>query len=211
MTSRSRTIKSGSRATRYRWQCCSDRARFAWSLCGLGNPCDVVLRAADVPARGIPASCRAPRRRSVLTRHFRDRDERVLHGRFLNLISDGALANRGWRTLSQDTTGIHDGHAIAILGFFHEVRGHHHGDSLFGERGDAAPELAPRQRIGAARRLIEEEQLRLVQERGGHRQALFETAGQVPACQIDELYKIELPYRPVDASFLIGRAYVLCA
>ena len=52
-----------------------------------------------------------------------------------------------------------------------------------GERRDAPPEFAPRQRIGAAGRLVEKQDLRLVHQRGGHRQPLLVAAGKLPARQ----------------------------
>ena len=87
-----------------------------------------------------------------------DRDKRVFHGRRAALIGARAAANLGGRALRQHPAGVHDRDAIAVFRFFHEVRGHHHGDALLGERGDAAPKLAPRQRIGAAGRLVEKQQ-----------------------------------------------------
>ena len=51
----------------------------------------------------------------------------------------------------------------------------------FGQRRDAPPELAPRQRIGAAGGLVQKQNLRLVQQRRGHRQPLLEAAGQMAA------------------------------
>ena len=68
-----------------------------------------------------------------------------------------------------------------------------------GERRDPPPELAPGERIGAARRFVEEEDFRPVHECRGHRQALLEAAGQLPGRQIRERRQIELLHGPIDA------------
>ena len=49
--------------------------------------------------------------------------------------------------------------AVAIFGLFHEMRGDDDRHALLGQRRDPPPELAPRQRIGAAGRLVEEQDL----------------------------------------------------
>ena len=54
-------------------------------------------------------------------------------------------------------------------------------DAACGKRRDAPPELAPRQRIGAAGGFVQKQDLGLVQQAGGHRQALLEAAGQLAA------------------------------
>ncbi len=73
------------------------------------------------------------------------------------------------------------------------------GHALFGERGDAAPEGAARQRIGTAGGLIEKQNLRLVQQRGRHGEALFVAAGQLRAGSARVLRQLELLHRPADA------------
>ena len=69
----------------------------------------------------------------------------------------------------------------------------------FGQGGDAPPELAARQRIGAAGRLVEEQDLGLVQQGGGHRQALLEAAGQLAAGEARQRFELELLAATVDA------------
>ena len=85
------------------------------------------------------------------------------------------------RALREHPAGIHDRDPVAVFRLLHEVRGDDDGHALLGERGDAAPEGAARQRIGAAGRLIEKQDLRLVQQRRGHGEALLVAARQLRA------------------------------
>ena len=68
--------------------------------------------------------------------------------------------------------------AMAALGLVHVVGRDQHGQPFGGEFVDLVPEFAPRLRIDAGRRLVEEEQLRLVHDAGGERQALLPAAGK---------------------------------
>ena len=57
-----------------------------------------------------------------------------------------------------------DCQAIATLGFFHQVRGHDHGDMfLVAKDGEILPEIATRARIEAGRGLIEQKHRRVMQ------------------------------------------------
>ena len=93
----------------------------------------------------------------------------------------GEAADFGRRSLREDPAAIQDRDAVAIFGFFHEMRGDDDGDALLGQRGDAPPELAPGQRIGAAGRLVEKQDLGLVQQRRRHGEPLLEAAGELSA------------------------------
>ena len=75
----------------------------------------------------------------------------------------------------EQPAGVLDHDSIAVLRLLHEVRGDDDGHALLGQRGDAPPELATRQRIDTAGRLVEEQDLRLVQERCRHRQTLLDS------------------------------------
>ena len=68
--------------------------------------------------------------------------------------------------------------AVAALGLVHVVGGDQHGQPAAGEAMDLVPELAPRLRVDAGRRLVEQQQLRLVHDAGGERQPLLPAAGQ---------------------------------
>ena len=68
---------------------------------------------------------------------------------------------------------------MAALGFVHVMRGDEKGEPLGGELMDLFPKIAPRLRIDARGRLVEQEQLRLVNEAGGEREPLFPAAGKL--------------------------------
>ena len=110
-----------------------------------------------------------------------------------------AAAHFRRRPFGQHAAGIEDGDGVAIFGLCHEMRGDDDRDAGLGERRDALPELAPRQGIGAAGRLVEEQDLRLVQQRRRHGQALLVAARQLPAREVNERLQLELGQRPFDA------------
>src|SRR4029453_3441680 len=133
-----------------------------------------------------------------LARVSDDGDKRIFHARFA-AFEPRAPANLGGRALSQHTPRIHNCDPITVFGFTHEVSGHDNGHALLGQRYDASPELAARQRIGAAGRLVEKEYLGLMYQRRRHRQALFESSWQLSARQVGERAKLEPLQCPSDA------------
>ncbi len=70
-------------------------------------------------------------------------------------------------------------HAMAALGLVQVVRRDQHGDARLRQRVDEPPELAARQRIDAAGRLVEKEDRRLVEDRAAERQPLPPAAGEI--------------------------------
>ena len=86
------------------------------------------------------------------------------------------LARRADR---RERAGVDQRDAVAALGFVQIVGGDQHGDARLREHVDQAPELAPRQRIDAAGRLVEEQDRRLVEDRAAERQPLPPAAGEV--------------------------------
>ena len=71
--------------------------------------------------------------------------------------------------------------AMAVLGFVQIVRRDEHGDAGSREMIDEAPELAPRDRIDAAGRLVEKHDRRLVQDGAAEREPLTPAAGEIAA------------------------------
>src|SRR6185437_7486018 len=159
-----------------------------------------LMRATSTAARHLAAaSSRLPRAaRLALARLLDDRDERILHGRLAPGLDVSEPADLPGSALGEHAARIHDRDVIAVLRLLHEVRRDDDGDTLIRERGDPAPERAPGERIGAARRLIEEEDLRLVQKSCAHREALFVAARQLPTRQRRMIGELELAQRPVD-------------
>ena len=76
---------------------------------------------------------------------------------------------------------VHDRDAVAqVLGLFHVVRRQQHRAALGLEPLDEVPQRAPALRIEAGRRLVEEDQLRIVDERQRDRQPLALAAATAP-------------------------------
>ena len=69
--------------------------------------------------------------------------------------------------------------AVAALGLVHVVGRDQHGEAFAGEVVDHVPELAARLGVDAGGRLVEQEELRLVQDAGGEREALLPAAGEL--------------------------------
>ena len=73
----------------------------------------------------------------------------------------------------------------AALGFVHVVRGDEQRDALGGELEQQIPQLAARHRVDAGGRLVEEDDARLVHQRGAEREPLLPAAGEQPGLPID--------------------------
>ena len=87
-------------------------------------------------------------------------DEGVLDGRVRALGAARQGPDLGGRAERQLGAARHDQHAVAVLGLFHEVRRDDHGRARQRDRVDAPPELAPRDRVDAGGRLVEEQDAR---------------------------------------------------
>ena len=68
---------------------------------------------------------------------------------------------------------------VAALGLVHVVGRDEHGDAFRREIVDLVPELAPRLRIDAGGRLVEQEETRLRQDAGAEREPLLPAARQI--------------------------------
>ena len=86
--------------------------------------------------------------------------------------------------------------AVAALGLVHVMRGDEHRDAFGGERVDVLPELAARFRIDARRGLVEQQQLRCVQQARGERESLFPAARELAR----ELRAAALEAEPLERS-----------
>ena len=76
-------------------------------------------------------------------------------------------------------SGIQDGQPIAALCFFHQMRGHDHGDSFFvTQNRQILPQIAPRPRIEPGGRLIQQENRRMMQQSLGQFQPALHAAGK---------------------------------
>ena len=105
--------------------------------------------------------------------HGRERREGLGPERDLEEAA-GERALQLGRAARGDEPAVEDeGEAVALLGLVHVVRRDEDGHAALGrELVDEVPEEAPALRVDAAGRLVEEEELRLVEERRGERDAL---------------------------------------
>ena len=71
------------------------------------------------------------------------------------------------------------GKPVATFGLVHVMRGDEKGQALRGEVLNLLPEVAPRLRIDARGRLIEQQQFRLVNEASRERESLLPPAGEL--------------------------------
>ena len=85
----------------------------------------------------------------------------------------------GRRIESQQLAAVHEGHPVAVLGFIHVMGGDEDRRALSRQFVDQVPELAAGHRVHAAGRLVEEQQLRPVEDGAAERQALPPAAGQL--------------------------------
>ena len=84
-----------------------------------------------------------------------------------------AISSRG-ESSGDHSAVVDDRHAVAQpLGFVHVVRRQQHGAAGGANLANDLPQLPPRLRIEPRRRLVEEQQLRIADQRAGHGQPLL--------------------------------------
>jgi hypothetical protein len=82
---------------------------------------------------------------------------------------------------------VHERHAGAALGFVQVRRRHDHRHTVAGEPRERVPELAPRDRVDARRRLVEQQDAGARDERAGQGELLLHPAAQPPREPLLEL------------------------
>ena len=94
--------------------------------------------------------------------------------------------------------------AVAALRLVHVVGRDQHGEAGPGEAVDLVPKLAPRLRVDAGGRLVEQQQLRPVHDAGGERQSLLPPARQSAGDLMAARPQAELVERRRDDAAAIG-------
>src|SRR5260370_33583368 len=89
-----------------------------------------------------------------------------------------------------------DGNVIAVLGLLHKMSGDDYRDPLLCKRRDTAPKFTARERIGAAGRLIEEQDLGFAKQCRPHSKALPRAAREKSAHPRRNLSQSQLTPRP---------------
>jgi hypothetical protein len=86
------------------------------------------------------------------------------------------------------------------------VAGDHDGHAGVRQCADACPELAASQRIDAGGGLVQEQNVRAVQQRGGERQPLLQAERQIAGDAGGGLRQVEAGERRIDRAGLRGAA-----
>ena len=95
-------------------------------------------------------------------------------------VGQRALLNLARRAHGDDAAFIDDGHAVAeLLGLFDVVRGEQDGALLAAQVLHQLVNFQARLRIEAGGRFVQEQHLRIVEQRQGERQALLLAAGEL--------------------------------
>ena len=125
-------------------------------------------------------------------------------GQFPGRARDFATGQRGMgdqikgRALRQQTAIADVGQGVAAFGFIHVVGRDQHRQAARRQFVQLVPEQPARLRVDAGRRLVQQQQLRVVQQAGGQRQALLPAARQGPGQLLAPAAQAQLFQRGVD-------------
>ena len=111
------------------------------------------------------------------------------------------------RARGDDLAVVHRHQPVEALGFVHVRGGDHHAHlrPARADRVDEVPELAARQRIDAGGRLVEDEQVGIVDERAAEAQLLLHAAGKLAGGTGLELLEARRREQLVDLRAALGR------
>ena len=104
-----------------------------------------------------------------------------------------AAAQLGRRADLLNDAVVHQRDAMAALGLVEVGGGHQNRQPVRREVRQRVPELAPRHRIDAGRRLVEQQHPRLGHERAGERELLLHAAAQPAGQPVGEAVHVEHP------------------
>ncbi len=102
-----------------------------------------------------------------------------------------AAANLGRRADLLDRAGMHQRDAMAAFRLVEIRCGHENRQAVGGQMRERVPELAPRDRIDAGRRLVEQQHLRFRHQRARQRELLLHAAAQPAGQPIGEAIHVE--------------------
>src|SRR5580658_1329239 len=115
--------------------------------------------------------------RWYIARLFNNGQEGILHGGHVAGLGRCERAQLDRCTLREHFAVVQYQGSIAVFGLGHEMGGDNHSHTGGRQYRDASPKLATRKGVGATGRLVEEQNLRPMQECGRHGQALLESPG----------------------------------
>src|SRR5947208_8145659 len=102
-------------------------------------------------------------------------------------------------TLCQELAVEDVSELVAALGLVHVMRAHENGDAARGQRMQLVPEIAPRLGIHARRRLVEKQELRIVQQTRSEREPLLPASRQGSGELVRTILETELFELALDA------------
>src|SRR6476646_7425116 len=126
--------------------------------------------------------------------------------RFFKGLGPCARSDLGRRARRHDMAVIHGGKPVELLGFLH-IGGRHDDTHLWTPLTDAIdqfPELAARQGIDTRRRLIENDQIRVVDQRTAQRNLLLHAAGELAGRPIGERIEARAAQEVIDTGLAFG-------
>ena len=99
----------------------------------------------------------------------------------LQIGGAGLRLHRGGGVVGQQAAGVHHHHPVEALGLVHVGGGdqHRHAGAAGADTVDQLPELAAGERIDAGRRLVEDQQVGVVQQGAAQAELLLHAAGQL--------------------------------
>ena len=123
---------------------------------------------------------RRARRNPEFVRRLRG-DGQQRHEHALDRGRAGSRLQFCGRAGGQNPPAVHGDQPVVLLGLFHVGGGdqHAHAGTARAHAVDQQPELAARQRIDAGRRLVEDEQVRVVDQRAAQPELLLHAAGEL--------------------------------
>ncbi len=126
--------------------------------------------------------------------------------RRLEALRPGTLAQLLRRTGGQDLSVVHRHQPVEALGFLHVSGGDQHAHA-FAARADTAdqlPELVARQRVDAGGRLVEDQQVGIVDQRAAQPELLLHAAGQLARRTLGERRQPGALQQVGDAPLALG-------
>jgi hypothetical protein len=109
----------------------------------------------------------------------------------LHVLGAGALEQLGRGGRDEETTVTQEQELVAVDRLVHHVTRDQQRDAFGGEGAEALPELHPQHRVEPDRGLVEDEQLRASEQRGGERDPGALTAGEAPHRLIGVLAEVD--------------------
>ena len=119
----------------------------------------------------------------------------------------GPLQDFGGRSGGQNRAVIHGDQPVKALRLVHIGGGHQntHPGPVLADVGDQVPELRPGERVDAGRRLVEDQEIRIMDQRAAKAELLFHAARQLAGWPVEERVQPGCVGQAVDPPAPLGR------